>query len=92
MRLYKNNCDISLSLQINDLLNFLIQSIQSIQTILKCNNAILYTNIIVVMEDFIVSKEINYAYIALSQNRFILSNLSITMNISKCEKALYFFV
>jgi len=29
------------------------------------------------MEDFIVSKEINYTYIALSQNKFILPNLLI---------------
>ena len=39
------------------------------------------------MEDFIV---INYIYIALSQKIFVLPNLLITVNLSKCEKALYF--
>jgi len=42
------------------------------------------------MEDFIVSKEINYTYITLSQNKFILPNLLITVKFSKCEKTLYF--
>jgi len=42
------------------------------------------------MEDFVVSKEINYAYIALSQNKFVLSDSSITINLSKCEKTLCF--
>jgi len=66
MRLHENNCDIPLFLQIDDSLNSLIQSTQFMQTILKCNNAISYTNIIAVIEDFIVSKEINYVYMALS--------------------------
>ena len=42
------------------------------------------------IEDFIVSKEINYTCIALSQNRFVLSDSFVTMNLSKCEKVLYF--
>ena len=42
------------------------------------------------MKDFVVSKEINYIYMTLSQNKFILSNLSITMKFSKCEKTLCF--
>ena len=42
------------------------------------------------MEDFVISKEINYVYMVLSQNKFVLSNSSIAVNISKCEKTLYF--
>ena len=42
------------------------------------------------MEDFVVSKKINYACIALSQNKFILPNLSIAMNLSKYKKVLCF--
>ena len=44
------------------------------------------------MKDFAVSKEINYICIALSQNRFVLSNSSITMNLSKYKKILCFYV
>jgi len=33
---------------------------------------------------------VNYIYIASSQNRFVLSNLSIAVNFSKCEKTLCF--
>ena len=36
------------------------------------------------------SSRVNYAYIASDQNKFILSDLPITVNLSKCEKALYF--
>jgi len=43
-----------------------------------------------IMEDFVVSKKINYICITLGQNRFVLPNLSITTNLSKCEKKLYF--
>ena len=42
------------------------------------------------IEDFVVSKEINYACIALSQNKFILPDSPIAMNFSKYEKALCF--
>jgi len=42
------------------------------------------------MEDFIVSSRINYTCIALSQSKFVLSNLSITVNLFKCEKILCF--
>jgi len=79
-----------LSLQINDLLNFLTQSIQSIQIIFKYDDASIYTNIVAVMEDFIVLSKINYAYIAPSQSKFVLSNLSIVVNLSKYEKILCF--
>jgi len=63
MKFYKNNCNIPLSLQINDSLNFLTQSTQSMQTILKYDNVIPYANVI---EDFVVSEEINYACMASS--------------------------
>ena len=45
---------------------------------------------IATIEDFVVSKKINYAYIALSQNKFVLLDLPIAMNLSKCEKTLCF--
>jgi len=90
MRLHKNNYNIPLSLQINDSLNFLTQSTQSMQTILKYDNVIPCANIMVVIEDFVVSKEINYICMASSQNRFVLPNLPITVNLSKCEKTLCF--
>ena len=66
MRFYENNHNISLSLQIDNLLSLLTQSIQYIHTALKCGNAITCTNVMTAMEDFVVSKEINYAYMALS--------------------------
>jgi len=43
-----------------------------------------------IIEDFVVSKEINYICMASSQNRFVLPNLSIIINLSKYEKALCF--
>ena len=58
------------------------------QIILKYNNIILYTNTIVVMEDFVALKKIDYACIASNQNRFILSDLPITVNLSKYKKIL----
>ena len=42
------------------------------------------------MENFVIPKEINYTYIVLSQNKFVLPNSLIAVNISKCEKVLYF--
>ena len=36
------------------------------QTVLKCDNAILYANVMAVMENFVVSKKMNYTCIALS--------------------------
>ena len=38
------------------------------------------------MEDFVVLKKINYIYIALNQNKFVLSNLPIAVNLSKYKK------
>ena len=50
--------------------------IQSMQTVFKYINAIPYANIIAAIEDFVVSKEINYIYIASSQtNLFYLTFL-----------------
>ena len=42
-----------------------------------------------VIEDFVILKEINYTYIVLSQNKFVLPDSLIAVNISKCEKILY---
>ena len=42
--------------------------------------------VIAIIKDFIVSKEINYVYMAPSQNRFVLPNLPIAVNLSKYEK------
>ena len=42
------------------------------------------------MKDSIGLSRVNYAYIALSQNEFVLLDSPITINLSKCEKALYF--
>jgi len=42
-----------------------------------------------VMEDFVVLKKINYIYMASSQNKFVLPDLPIAVNLSKCEKVLY---
>jgi len=40
------------------------------------------------IEDFIALKEINYTFMASSQNRFVLLDSSIAVNLSKCEKTL----
>ena len=42
-----------------------------------------------VIKNFVVLKKINYTCIALSQNKFIISNLSIIINLSKYKKILY---
>jgi len=60
------------------------------QTVLKCNNIIPYANTMAAMKNFVVSKEIDYVCIASSQNRFILPDLPIVVNLSKCEKVLCF--
>ena len=62
--------------QVNDSLNSLTQSIQ------------LYTNVAIRMEDSIESSRINYVCMAASQNRFVLPNLFITVNLFKYEKTL----
>ena len=83
MRLYENNCDISLSLQIDDLLNFLTQSTQLVQTVLKYDYIISCTNTMAAIEDFVAMKKINYTCMASSQNRFILPNLPIVLNVKR---------
>jgi len=67
----------SFPFQVDNLLNFLTQSIQP------------YTNIAIVIEDSIGPSRVNYICMALSQNGFVLSNSPITINLSKCEKVLY---
>ena len=66
----------SFPFQVDDSLNSLTQSIQ------------LCTNLAIIMEDFIGSSKVNYACMASSQNRFVLSDLPIAVNLSKCEKTL----
>ena len=90
MRLHENNYNISPFLQIDNSLNFLTWFIQSIQTALKFGNATTYTNVMTAMENFIVSKKINYVYMTSSQSSFVLPNLSIAVNLSKYKKALCF--
>jgi len=75
---------------LDDSLNSLTPSTQLMQTVLKYNNIILCTNTIAVIENFIALKKINYIYMASSQNRFVLLDSSIAVNLFKCEKALYF--
>ena len=41
-------------------------------------------------DEWLLQHQVNYICIASSQNKFILPDLSITVNLSKCEKALYF--
>ena len=64
IKLYGNDYNISLFLQIDNLLNSLTQSIQSIS---KYNNIIICTNVMTTIEDFSVLKKINYICIALCQ-------------------------
>ena len=40
------------------------------------------------MEDFIVLSKVNHGYMALSQSKFVLSNLPTNVNLSKYEKIL----
>jgi len=67
----------SFPFQVDDLLNSLTQSIQ------------LCTNVGVVIEDLIGSSRVNYTCMASSQNKFVLPDSPIAVNLSKCEKALY---
>jgi len=43
------------------------------------------------MKDFIGLSRVNYAYMASSQNGFVLPDLPIAINLSKYKKALYSF-
>ena len=51
------------------------------QTVFKYDNAISCTNVMAAIEDFVVLIKINYVYITLSQNKFVLLDLSITINL-----------
>ena len=64
--------------QVDNSLNFLTQSIQS------------YTNIAIIIKNSIGSSRVNYIYITLSQNEFVLPSLLIAMNLSKYKKTLCF--
>jgi len=44
----------------------------------------------IVVKDFIGLSRVNYTYMAFNQNKFVLPNLTITVNLSKCKKALCF--
>jgi len=44
----------------------------------------------IVVKDFIGLSRVNYIYMAFNQNKFVLPNLTITVNLSKCKKALCF--
>ena len=64
------------SFQVDNSLNSLTQFIQ------PC------TNVGILMEDFIGSSRVNYICMTSSQNRFVLSDSFIAVNLSKCEKTL----
>ena len=49
----------------------------------------LYTNIMVIIENFVMSKEINHAYMVSSENRIVQPDLFIAVYFSKCEKTPY---
>ena len=68
---------IHFSLQIDNLVNFLTQSIQ------------FCINIVTVIEKFIVSSKVNHECMTSSQSKFVLPNLLIAVNLSKYEKILY---
>ena len=43
----------------------------------------------VIIENFVMSKEINHAYIVSSENRIVQPDLFIAVYFSKCEKTPY---
>ena len=69
-----NQLYISFPFQVGDSLNSLTQSIQ------PC------TNVVIVMENSIGSSRVNYACMASSQNRFVLSDSSIAVNLFKYKR------
>jgi len=75
---HDNQLYVPFPFQVDDSLNSLTQSIQP------------YTNVSIVIMNFIGSSRVNYAHITSSQNRFVLPNSTIAVNLSKCKKALYF--
>ena len=62
---------------------------QFIQTVLHYDNTIPYANVI---EDFVVLKEINYTYMALSQKKYVQPNSSIVVNLSKCKRHCIYYL
>ena len=66
-----NQLYVFFSFQLDDLLNSLTQFIQP------------YTNVTIAMEDFIGSSRVNYAYMAFNQDKFVLPDLPITVNLFK---------
>ena len=44
------------------------------------------TNVVIVMENSIESSRVNYAYMASSQNRFVLPDLPIAINLFECKR------
>ena len=75
---HDNQLYVPFPFQVDNSLNSLTQSIQ------------LYTNVSIVIKNFIGSSRVNYAHITSSQNGFVLPNSTIAVNLSKCKKALYF--
>jgi len=49
-----------------------------------------YANIMTKIENLIMLSRVNYVCMASSQSKFVLSNSSIVVNLSKCEKILCF--
>ena len=75
---HNNQLYVPFPFQVDDSLNSLTQSIQ------PC------TNVSIVIKIFIESSKVDYAYIASSQNGFVLPDSTIAVNLSKCTKALCF--
>ena len=59
---------------------------------LKYDNIISCINIMVIIEEFVISKEINNRCIALSQKKIVLANLSIVVDFSKYKKNTMLFI
>lgn len=53
---------------------------------------IIYANMIATMENFVASDRVEYTCIASSLKIFVLSDSSIAMNLSKCDKTLFICV
>ena len=62
------------------------------QNILKYDNTISCVNTMAIIKNFVVSNKINYVCIASSQNKFVLLDSFIIVNLSECEKALCFYI
>ena len=80
--LEKKFSNLSIKVSISKIIELLVKNLFSI----KIN--LLATTII--MKDFIEPSRLNYACITSNQSKFVLPDLFITINLSKCEKALCF--